>query len=111
MYEASRDTLGFGHHIWPEAARSHFLQQDADLQFGKPRTNATVDTITKRQMAPRILTVDDQLVGIFEYGYAGYSGYSDSVWRCCEYALIFNFSVSWLVGFLIYDADYGINVE
>ena len=67
MNEAARHAVGFGYHIGSQAAHCHFFKQDADLQFGQSRAYATVDAISKCQMATRVFAIDNQLVWVFEH--------------------------------------------
>ena len=67
MDEAARHAVGFTHHIWSQAAHCHFFKQDADLQFGQSRADATVDAISKCQMPARVFAIDNQFIGIIEH--------------------------------------------
>jgi hypothetical protein len=47
MDEAAANALWFANDIGAQPPLRHFLKQNADLQFGKARANATVDAIAE----------------------------------------------------------------
>ena len=64
MDETARNTFGFRQHVYAHAALGHFLQQDADLQFGQPRADTAMNAVSKGEMAARIGAINDDIVGI-----------------------------------------------
>lgn len=67
MDEALRDADRFGLDMDAQAARGHFLDQDADLQLCQPRPDAAVDAVAERQVASRVLAADVEPTGVGEY--------------------------------------------
>src|SRR6516162_8617066 len=68
MNEIGAHSLDCTGNMHLHSADQHFLDEDAQLQFGKAGADTTVYAITERDMAARILAVDDQPVRFGEDG-------------------------------------------
>jgi hypothetical protein len=64
MNEASRNAHARHSDAHAHAPHSHLLREYRDLQLRQARTNAAVNSIAKREMAPRVWTVDAKSVCI-----------------------------------------------
>src|SRR3546814_211777 len=60
--EARVHPLGLRQHGHAQPSPLHFGNQRGELQFGDAGADAAVDAVTERQVAPRILAVDDGAV-------------------------------------------------
>jgi len=65
--EIGAHAFHFAHHIHPHPALVHFFEQHPQLHFGQPRTDAAVDAVAKRKIAPGIFAGDVERVGVFEH--------------------------------------------
>src|SRR3546814_15070509 len=65
--EAGVDALGLARDGHAHPPRRHFLEQDAQLQFGEARTDAAVDAVSEGEVPPRILAIEPERVPIVEH--------------------------------------------
>src|SRR3546814_11206643 len=60
--EAGVDALGLARDGHAHPPRRHFLEQDAQLQFGEARPDAAVDAVSEGEVPPRILADEPEPV-------------------------------------------------
>src|SRR3546814_7801698 len=65
--ETGVDALGIARDCHAHPPRRHFLEQDAQLQFGEARTDAAVNAVTEREVAAGILAIEPQRVAVVEH--------------------------------------------
>src|SRR5258708_14619438 len=64
LHEAGEHPLRFGEHFEIEISFEDFFPDDLELHFGQAIADAAMDAEAERQMAARILAVDDELVRV-----------------------------------------------